>query len=202
MAALQEPYHLSYPSVFLWSGKHYMVPESSENRTIDLYECISFPNKWQKKLTLMERVSAVDTTLFHCNGKWWMFTAIAENEEAFPNVELFIFCSDELLSQEWRPHVQNPVISDGTRARPAGAIFLEGNRIYRPSQDCSKSYGYGFDLNEITVLSETDFSERTVTSVRPGSDSLAKATHTFARAGRLTVVDALYTRPGWPRKWA
>jgi hypothetical protein len=202
MAALQEPYHLSYPSVFPWSGKHYMVPESSENRTIDLYECVSFPNKWQKKMTLMEHVSAVDTTLFHYNGKWWMFTAMAENEEAFPNVELFIFHSDELLSQEWRPHAQNPVNSDGTRARPAGAIFLEGDRIYRPSQDCSKSYGYGFDINEITVLSETDFSERTVNSIRPGPDSPAKATHTFARAGRLSVVDALYTRPIWPRKWA
>ncbi len=199
---LEEPYHLSYPCVFQWSGKYYMVPESADNRTVDLYECVSFPHRWQKKMTLMEPVRAVDTTLFRHNGKWWMFTAMAENEEAFPNVELFIFWSDELLSRHWKPHARNPIVSDGTRARPAGAIFLEGGRIYRPSQDSSGGYGYGFDLNEITVLSETEYSERTLTSIRPGWDGLAKATHTFARAGRLTVVDALYTRWRWSRKLA
>ena len=41
-----------------------MVPESSENRSVDLYECVKFPNKWVKKCTILENIQAVDSTIF------------------------------------------------------------------------------------------------------------------------------------------
>ena len=56
-------------------------------------------------------------------------------------------------------------------------------------------YGYGFDLNEIMLLSDTEYLERRVTLVRPDWDKRTLATHTFAVAGRLTVIDALMQRP-------
>ena len=55
---LEEDYHLSYPFIFEWGGKFYMVPESRANRTINLYECVEFPYKWSFKKCLMENVSA------------------------------------------------------------------------------------------------------------------------------------------------
>jgi len=39
---LERPYHLSYPFVFKWDGDHYMIPESSENRTIENLQMHSF----------------------------------------------------------------------------------------------------------------------------------------------------------------
>jgi hypothetical protein len=187
---LEQVYHLSYPFVFEWEGRHYMVPESGADRSIDLYESMGFPYKWEFKQTLIKGLRAVDTTLLHHAHKWWLFTAIAENEAAAPNVELFLFSSDQLLSGKWKPHAQNPIVSDVKRARPAGAIWVQGGKLFRPSQDCTKGYGYGFDLNEIEVLSESDYCERAGLSVRPNWDPGIRATHTYANCGKLTVIDA------------
>ena len=187
---LEKDYHLSYPFIFEWNDKFYMVPESQENGTIDLYECVDFPNKWNFKQCLMNNVSAVDTTLIHYSNKWWLFTAMAENAAAIPNVELFLFYSDDLFSGEWKAHPQNPIVSDVKRARPAGSLFVKNGRLFRPSQDCSKGYGYGFDLNEITILTESEYEERKTISIRPDWDKKVSATHTFANQGNLIVIDA------------
>jgi hypothetical protein len=192
---LEKDYHLSYPFVFEWNEKFYMVPESRANRTIDLYECAEFPLEWKFKQHLMENVSAVDTTLIRYDEKWWLFTAIAENEAAAPNVELFLFHTDDLFSGAWIAHPLNPIVSDVKRARPAGSLFVKDGKLYRPSQDCSRAYGYGFDLNEIELISETEYRERKVVSVRPDWDKRILATHTFARSGKLTVIDALKRIP-------
>ena len=192
---LEKDYHLSYPFVFKWKDIFYMVPESRANKTIDLYESVEFPYKWNFKQCLMEKVSAVNSTLTHYANKWWLFTAIAENEAAAPNVELFLFYSDDLFSGDWKAHPGNPIISDVKRARPAGSLFVEDEKLFRPSQDCSKAYGYGFDLNEIEVLSETEYRERKKLSVRPNWDKKILATHTFANCGNLIAIDAFTKTP-------
>ena len=38
---LEKPYHLSYPYLFEYQGQLYMMPESNENNTIDLYKNLS-----------------------------------------------------------------------------------------------------------------------------------------------------------------
>ena len=111
-----------------------MVPESVENKTIELYECTEFPFKWKFKMNLMEKVIAVDTTLFHHKGKWWLFTGIARHERSLPLVELFLFSANELFTNEWNSHPKNPIVNDVMRARPAGKIFAKDGKIYRPSR--------------------------------------------------------------------
>jgi hypothetical protein len=187
---LEKNYHLSYPFLFKCNETFYMVPESQANRTIDLYECVEFPYKWNFKQCLMQDISAVDTTLIYYSKKWWLFTAMAENEAAMPNVELFLFYSDDLFNGEWKAHPQNPIVSDVKSARPAGSLFVEDGKLFRPSQDCSKAYGYGFDLNEIETLSETEYLEKKIVSIRPDWDKKILATHTFANCGNVTVIDA------------
>jgi hypothetical protein len=187
---LEKRYHLSYPSVFEADDRLYMVPESGANETIDLYECTSFPDQWEFRQTLMKNVRAVDTTLWQHAGKWWMFTAIAENAAAAPNVELFLFHSDRLLDGQWIPHPRNPVVSDIKRARPAGGLFMQDGKLIRPSQDCSETYGHAIHFNEVEVLSETDYCERTLSTINPDWDRKVLATHTYATCGNLAVIDA------------
>jgi hypothetical protein len=196
---LEKNYHLSYPFIFNWRGKYYMIPETGENKTIDIYECVDFPYKWEFKKTLMKNITAVDTTLLHYGSKWWLFTAVAENEAAAPNVELFLYYSDDPFSEQWNAHPQNPIVSDVKRARPAGDLFIKDGKLFRPSQDCSKAYGYGFDLNEIVILSETEYLERKVTSIRPDWEKRIFATHTYAQQANLTVIDALAYRFRWAK---
>lgn len=191
---IEKPYHLSYPFIFEWNNEIYMVPETGENRTIELYRCIEFPNKWEFETNLMENIEAFDTTLFYSEGKWWMFTNIVENKGASSWDELFLFYSKDLFSNNWMPHPLNPIVSDVKRARSAGKIFRKNGRIYRPSQNCSIRYGYGFNLCEIITLNENEYNENIVASVKPNWNKDIIAAHTFSREHSLTIIDGQMRR--------
>jgi len=191
---LERPYHLSYPFLFEVSGDLYMIPESSQNNAIELYRCVEFPAKWEKHSDLMQGVSAVDATLHEEQGRWWMFVNIREQEGASSLDELFLFHAADPLAGAWTPHPMNPIVSDVASARPAGRIFRHHGRLYRPSQDCAKGYGYGVKINEIVTLTDAEYEERTVTGIEPDWAPDVRAAHTFNFEGRLTVVDSVRRR--------
>ena len=191
---LEKPYHLSYPYVFEHEGEYYMIPESYENKTIQLYKCTEFPLKWEFQLNLKENIQAVDATLHRHDNKWWMFANVVEHEGASTWDELFLYSSDNLLSTEWAPHPQNPIVSDCKSARPAGSLFMQDGALYRPSQNCSQRYGYGFNISEVKTLTETSYEEDIVSKVEPNWDKSLTGTHTFNRVKSLHVIDALYKR--------
>jgi hypothetical protein len=197
VCVLEEEHHLSYPFIFEWKGIYYMVPESAQKRSIDLYECVDFPNKWEFRQSLMSNVRAVDTTLLFDQGCWWLFTALKEHESSIMPSELFLFYSTDLFTADWIPHPSNPIISDIKKARPAGAIFYQDGRLFRPSQYISRQYGFGFDINEITILSEKEYAETEHKTIRPMWNDRILATHTFARVERLTIIDAFTQRKKW-----
>jgi len=186
---LDEPYHLSYPFLFEYEGGLYMIPESFEAQKIQVFECTDFPFRWQHKMNLMEGLCAVDTTLFFYNDKWWLFTNIAENKGSSLDDELFLFYAQTPLTTSWKSHPKNPIVSDVRRARPAGNIYVHDGKLIRPSQDCSKVYGYGFNLNEIELLTKTDFREKKILQVSPIWDKMLQRTHTFSHTPGMTVID-------------
>jgi len=46
---LEQPWHLSFPYVFEHEGELWMLPESSNNRTVSLYRAQNFPTRWVKE---------------------------------------------------------------------------------------------------------------------------------------------------------
>jgi len=191
---LETPYHLSYPHLIEDNGELYMLPETKGNNTIELYKCVDFPKKWELEKIMFDNIAAVDSTVFKHNDKYWLFTNIRENEGASAYDELFLFYADNLLSDNWTPHPMNPIVSNVKTARPAGDIFIYNNRIYRPSQNCGKHYGYGMQIQEIITLTENDYKEEHVQSIYPNWSKDLVSTHTINNSGRLTVIDALVSR--------
>lgn len=187
---IERPYHLSYPFIFEFEGTLYMIPESAQNSTIELYRCTEFPGKWAFVKNLMEGVKAYDSTLIFKDGKWWLFASMSEFPGTPSSDELFLFWADSPLSQSWTPHPLNPIISDCKQARPAGRIVERGGQLYRPSQNCSIKYGYGFNLARIDTLTETDYGETVVSRVEPNWAPDLVSTHTYATDGDLHVIDA------------
>ena len=190
-AVLEKKHHLSYPFVFEHEGEYYMIPETAENQTIELYKSESFPFNWQWQMNLMENVTAVDATLYFHSNKWWMFVNLTENEGASSRDELFIFYSEELHSNNWQPHKKNPVVSNVKNARPAGAVFSINNKIYRPAQNSSHRYGYGLNLNHIERLNEYQYQEKTITQIEPSWEKGLLACHSFSKVNQLYVIDCL-----------
>jgi hypothetical protein len=191
---IDKPYHLSYPSVFKYEGTYYMIPESKQNKTIDIYRCVRFPDKWEFHKNMMSGIEAVDSTIFFHNGKYWLFSNNILNAGGNSYDELFLHYSDSLFSGRWTAHPANPIVSDIKRARPAGKIFEKNGKIYRPSQDCSRSYGYGLRLNEIVVINENEYKEIEVDTAFPEWDHDVRALHTLNHEEDLTVIDAINNR--------
>ncbi len=190
---LERDYHLSYPFVFEHEGALYMIPESSANRTVELWRCIEFPGKWRLERNLMEGVRLVDATLLRSAGRWWMFANSAAGASELFNDELCLF-SAERLDGEWRPHAANPLKSDPRGSRPAGRVFEENGALYRPAQVCVPRYGAGLSIQRIVRLSAHEYVERQVERLVPGPGTGLLGLHTLNRAGDLVVVDAFLRR--------
>ena len=185
--ALDSLYHLSYPFIFEDKGEIYMIPESSSQKTIELYHATHFPDRWELIKIMYKDIQAYDVTLLVRDGVYWFFASIVERGNADSD-ELFLFYSTT-LEGAWVAHPKNPIISDVRRARPAGRIFERKGRMIRPSQDCSKSYGWAIQMNEIEVLSTTDYREHKIERIEPNWAPNLTGTHTYNYNERLEVID-------------
>jgi hypothetical protein len=184
---LERPYHLAYPNVFRWSDEWYMIPDTSRNKTLEVYRSNRFPFDWELHTVMMENIRAADATLFETNGRWWLFAAVAEQD--VPNYdELCIFYGSSPLGP-WTAHPQNPVKSDVRSARPAGRLFWKDRTLYRPAQDCSRRYGYAISLNKVITLTPSEYEEVEVSKILPNWRPDLVATHTLNSCPGLTVVD-------------
>ena len=106
------------------------------------------------------------------------------------NNNLHLFFSDNLISDNWVSHPLNPIISDVRKSRPAGKIFSHNGHYYRPSQDCSKDYGYRTVINKIVKINCEEYEEISVDSIEPNWMEGLKGTHTFNFNEKYTVIDA------------
>jgi len=162
VTVLEESHHLSYPFLLEFGGDLYMIPEKAGTRRVDLYRCIAFPDRWEYVKTLIDGMALSDPTLFEHEGQWWLFCA-ARNGRLRVNESLLAFYAPVPLSDHWTPHQNNPLVLNFSRGRPGGRVFRdEMGRLFRPSQDCVRRYGYGLNLNEILVLSPAHFEERLI----------------------------------------
>jgi hypothetical protein len=199
---LERDYHLSYPFVFEHEDEAYMIPETSENGTIELYRALDFPDRWQLEAVLVRGIAAVDATLLRHDGRFWMFANVVAKGRTTED-ELFLWTS-ESLHGPWRPHPMNPVVSDVRTARPAGRVFARDGHLIRPGQDCSHGYGRAVVLNRIVVLTETAYRE--VPAGRIGPEWLPgnEGSHTYNADDGYEVLDARrrIRRPGaWMQRY-
>ena len=193
VAVLKQPHHLSYPFVFQWRGSWFMIPESGQANRIEAFRATRFPFEWEPEAVLMDDVRAADSTVIAVDDRWWMFSTIARHP-GVPNLdELYLFSSDSPLGP-WEPHRRNPVKSDATSSRSAGALFWHRGQLFRPSQDCSGRYGSAVVINRVDRLDADSYQETPVDRLVPSWRAGLTGIHTLNSSGRLTVVDFRHAR--------
>lgn len=173
--------HASYPFLIEEGGAIYCVPETNLANEVAIHKAVDFPWKWKKVRVLFEgRVS--DATFFKHDGMWFCFYTLADA----PHSKLYIRWAKDLFG-EWKEHKMNPVKNDIASSRPAGSIFRRKGKIYRPAQDCSKTYGGSVTINEIRRLNEKEFEEVEVKKIEPYNYKYGL--HTISAAGEMTLID-------------
>jgi len=139
----------------------------------------------------MENIELIDATLFFANGWWWLMGTTSLHPVPSTNDQLLLFYSKEPFSQSWTPHPQNPVATNIGNCRPAGNIFTVNGKFFRPAQNnASRQYGYGIKINEIEVLTTTDYREKEVLAINPKQWGL-KACHTLNFSASMVVIDGI-----------
>ncbi len=197
-AVLERDWHLSYPCVFRFQDQLLLVPESGASSTVDAYRCLDYPWRWGFLGHVLPGLAAFDSTIVEHEGRWWLFASVADPAWLTPNDMLYAFFADDPSRGPWVPHPMNPVVVDARSARPAGPFFRRDGRLYRPGQDCSRGYGYGIRVNEVTELTPTHYAERQVGLVEPDWCEEVVATHSFVSVGPAAFVDAMdWVPPNW-----
>lgn len=167
-AVLERPYHLSYPFVFEQDGRIFMIPESLEARRVELWEAEEFPLRWKLARVLLEGVAAVDSSILVKEGIVYLFTNLDRSEIGDPGTELHIYSTEDLMTGEFVPHPQNPVLQDCRVARNGGGFFTDAKgRLIRTAQQNGSSYGQGLAFREVKCLSQISYEEETVETVAP-----------------------------------
>jgi len=142
---LDEPFHLSYPLVFKYNEKFYMIPETINAGSVRLYEATQFPCDWKFVKNLIIG-NFCDSTLFRHNGKWWMLTSLANNST------LYLFYSEN-LDGEWVPYSKNPIVKKNCKiGRSGGNIIEVDGKLIRVAQRDCLTYGKAIRFIEIDKL--------------------------------------------------
>lgn len=187
---LKLDYHLSYPCIFKVENEWFMIPETSANKTVELWKCIDFPLKWEKHSNLLEDIEAVDTTPFLHHGMWYLFTSTRRNCKKFGD-RLDLFMTQDILNPNWQEHPQNPVCKGQQQFRMAGKPFIYDGKLVRPSQDSLKRYGGNIELKHIVELSPTTYKEELLEVVLPDWNTQDDGCHTINAEDNFVVLDAI-----------
>jgi hypothetical protein len=178
--------HASYPFVFEREGTFWCVPETYQAKEIRLYRAVEFPDTWEHHATLIKGVAALDSTIIHHDGLWWLFCT---DRDAGSNSKLRIWFASHLTGP-WTPHPRNPVKTDVRSSRPAGTPFVSNGVLYRPAQDGSDSYGGSITINRVDRLTPTTFAEEVVARVDPPAHGRYRdGLHTISVTGDRIVLD-------------
>ncbi len=177
--------HLSYPYIFCDGNQKFALVESYKEKKLTLYE-VNDDASLKPIRDLFQGMKIVDPSIVKHGGKWWIFFTLSDQGD-----DKLHLAFSESLSGEWKMHPRNPVKIDLASARCGGEIFSHDGALFRPSQNCSKTYGGSIVLNRILSLSEEDFSELEEIQIYPNQlSSWPDGIHTISTLGKnLTLVD-------------
>ena len=166
-----------------------MIPELSHMNCVNIYECVSFPEKWIFRKSILVGGNA-DNVVFKYNGLYWLINQMFDGVR----YNLCIHYAEKLLGK-WTPHKQvninNKIINEHT-TRGAGAVIRLENKLIRVAQySRNGNYGEGIIFYEIKLLTPTQYHEVPIhlLTTRHLDDPTKRNIHTFYLCGELAVFD-------------
>jgi hypothetical protein len=154
--------HLSYPYTYAEPGLVLCLPEMLGERRQQIYKLE--PNAPPAVFcTVAEDVAMADPTLFRHGGLYW----IAYNDADLGLHENLCLRYAARLEGPWAPHPLNPVKVDIRSSRPGGVPCKVDEILYRPAQDCSRSYGSALVINKVSTCTPALYEEEPVARLVP-----------------------------------
>lgn len=183
---------LSFPAIYRKNGKIYIYPEMSENGVSKIFEydtehnsCISSEILSQRKV-----IDGVMTDLF---GETLLFGTEKPNSNG-KSLNVYRKSTDGFEQSDIIHFSENI-------ARMAGNFFSYEGNIYRPTQDCNKTYGNGVVIQRCD-LQDGKLRMDNVLRLYSTDEKYRFGFHTFNMYYNVIIGDALYFKHPWIRKVA
>ena len=175
---LEQPYHLSYPFVFKYGGSYYMIPETSNNNTLELYIATNFPHNWKKISVLLEG-RYVDTTVIRQYDSYVEICSYDMNSCSF--------VSGILDMNKYKIHFDTIIRDVNYRLRAGGTPFSIGYDIWRPIQD--NTFFYGQSLNKINCSTNSIEQFMQPCSIKTNDGITYRRLHTYSQTDNYEAID-------------
>ncbi|MBR0414994.1 MAG: hypothetical protein IJI67_07990 [Clostridia bacterium] len=195
---LEEPYHLSYPFVFEKSGKLYMIPESTADKSVKLYACKQFPYQWELVKVLCHDVLYADTNVVSAQSHFYLITGEMDPQIG-AKTKTLVFEADGIEQGELHAFEQNKSGEFSFEQRGAGRWIEENGDLIQPTQ-CGDAENYGTAL-KFSAVSFADSMMRVqeLCTVQTGevtfhSKKNISGMHTYAQSEKYEIVDVKYTQ--------
>ena len=188
---LTADYHMSYPFVFTYKNKVFMIPESGADKKIHLYQATQFPYNWQYVGVLCEGKAFRDSTVYTVDGTLYLLTyERTDNRRLFHTYDCHEYkldienCCSELIS----------TYNDKKAFyRPAGLMVETSDRLVRSSQKCKNIYGESLIIWELPTGEQSWKHAKKAKEITGESLKIigrkAVLTHTYSCTSKYEVVD-------------
>ncbi|MUP44153.1 hypothetical protein E0K83_00145 [Gramella sp. BOM4] len=134
---IEESFHLSFPQVFEYRDKKYILPESASIDNVVLYKAVEFPKRWEISDTLLTNIKLKDPAILISDS----LNLIVGIDDKYNQR---IFKSDSLFG-DWEEDFSFK-IKIGNEIRPAGNFFSVDGQWFLPFQNNTEGYGTGVSL--------------------------------------------------------
>lgn len=187
---LKADHHLSFPCVFEHSGEIYMIPESEEAGSTNLFRATDFPYRWKLDHVLFDHGTLDTVSYFAPDGTAYFFTSMRGRPGAHPLP--FLFFSSTGIKGKWQRHPACPISLDARYSRNANRLLVEDHELYRIAQDPTIQYGRQMHFMKISRLTRSEYCEELVATRSPGHlGTTFVGTHSYNRTSSWELVDAL-----------
>ena len=186
---ISEKFHLSFPFIFRFKNRIYLIPDSSSNKDIRLYVSEKFPLKWKLQKIILKNVSATDTMVYKLDKDWQIITNLNPNKTDDLNSELFLFHSSDPVNKKWKSFKNNPIIINYLHARNGGIIFKD-SKIYRVHQKHKfNDYGNSIGVEEIFFSKKKNYIYKKNSKFKLKFLKQIQKCHHLNSDGELSVYD-------------
>lgn len=203
---IEEKYHMSFPMVFDWCQDIYMIPETSENFSINLYRAIEFPLKWECIRVFETKKKIVDSIILKKETN--RLHMLASEINPCNSLEVrFLKYLLEYRNDEWIlkwDDAFNSLQTYNLKDRNAGKCFMEKNSIILPTQ-VSTSIDYGVSLSFIKIDGNSWIEKGKATPNNVLIEGIRGKNiigiHSYSRTDRQEIIDARYMKFSPTMQW-
>jgi hypothetical protein len=154
--------HLSYPFAWMDEGRILCVPEMAGANRQMLFE-LREGKAAAPAGVIAENIRMADPTVMKLGDCFWL--AYTDMDIGPYNNLCLMFA--HAPSGPWHAHPGNPVKLDVRSSRPGGTPFWVGNALFRPAQDCSRTYGGALVINRVKTCTPDHYEEEPIATLRP-----------------------------------